>query len=151
MPSIARDPRTYALLLAATLTVMSNATISPALPGIQEQFSSTPDAALLTRLLVTAPSLTVALLAPFAGLLADRLGRRTELLLGVALYALAGTAGFWLGNLHLILASRLLLGVAVALIMTSQTALSATILRRAKEGASPATRLPPPTSEASSS
>ena len=123
MPSIGRDPRTYALLLAATLTVMSNATISPALPGIEEQFSATPDAALLTRLLVTAPSLTVALLAPFAGLLADRLGRRVQLLLGVALYALAGTAGFWLGDLHLILASRLVLGVAVALIMTSQTAL----------------------------
>jgi MFS family permease len=125
MASLVRDPKAIALLLAATLTVMSNATISPALPGIEAQFADTPDAALLTRLLVTAPSLTVALLAPFAGIMADRIGRRAQLLSGMALYALTGTAGYWLGDLHAILASRFLLGVAVALIMTSQTALVA--------------------------
>lgn len=118
-----RDPRGIALLLAATLTVMSNATISPALPGLEAMFSDTPDSALLTQLLVTAPSLTVALLAPFIGVAVDRIGARYLLICGVLIYGIAGTAGFWLNDLHEILASRFVLGLAVALTMTSQTAL----------------------------
>ncbi len=62
-----RDSRAVALLMAATLTVMANATISPALPGLQQLFADDPHSALLTRLLVTAPSLSIALLAPLAG------------------------------------------------------------------------------------
>lgn len=121
--SLLTHPRSIALLLVATLTVLSNATISPALPGLEAAFADTPDVALITRLLVTAPSLTVALLAPTAGVLVDRLGGRRLLILGVLVYALAGTAGFWLDDLNAILASRFVLGLAVALIMTSQTAL----------------------------
>tara|TARA_R110000824_G_scaffold24090_3_gene85354 strand:+ start:10039 stop:11214 length:1176 start_codon:yes stop_codon:yes gene_type:complete len=117
------DYRAFALLMAATLTVMSNATISPALPGLQAEFSANPNAEFLTRLLVTAPSLIVAVLAPFAGAAADRFGRRRQLLLGILIYGLAGTAGLWLNDLTSILASRLLLGAAVALVMTAQSAL----------------------------
>ncbi|QQA43600.1 MFS transporter [Pelagovum pacificum] len=123
MTTLFRDPRAYALLLAATLTIMSNATISPALPLIEQNFSDTPNAGLLTRLLVTAPSLVVAFLAPFAGGAADRFGRRRQLLVGTILYGIAGTAGLWLDSLMLILVSRLVLGAAVAMIMTSQSAL----------------------------
>jgi len=118
-----RDPRAIALLLAASLKVMANATISPALPGLEDLFASDPDAALLTRLLVPAPSLAVVVCAPLAGVAVDRFGRRRLLLSGVLLFAIAGCAGLFLPDLTAILASRLVLGVAVALIMTSQTAL----------------------------
>ena len=118
-----RDSRAIALLLAAMLTTMANATISPALPGLARLFAEEPDAALLTRLLVSAPSLSVALLAPLAGLAADRFGRRRLLLMGVVLFTIAGSAGLALPNLPAILVSRLVLGIAVALIMTAQTAL----------------------------
>jgi hypothetical protein len=37
-----RDGRAVALLMAATLTVMANATISPALPGLQQLFADDP-------------------------------------------------------------------------------------------------------------
>jgi len=120
---MASDPRVWALLLAATLTIMSNATITPALPGLQAMFPDTPNAALLTRLLVTAPSLLVALVAPFAGLASDRIGRRPLLIGGVLLYAVSGTIGAVLPTLEGIFASRLVLGIAVALIMTTQSAL----------------------------
>lgn len=120
---LARDPRVWALLLAATLTIMSNATITPALPGLEAMFADTPGAGLLTRLLVTAPSLLVALTAPFVGLASDRIGRRPLLLGGVLLYAMSGTVGAVLPSLEGIFASRLVLGVAVALIMTTQSAL----------------------------
>lgn len=71
---IATDPRTWALLMAATLTIMSNATISPALPGLEAQFPDNPSAGMLVRLLVTAPALAVALVAPLVGLAVDWIG-----------------------------------------------------------------------------
>lgn len=118
-----RDSRAVALLLAATLTVMANATISPALPGLERLFANEPHAALLTRMLVPAPSLSIALVAPLAGLAIDRFGRRLLLLAGIVLFVVSGSAGLYLPDLKAIFASRIVLGVAVALIMTAQTAL----------------------------
>jgi hypothetical protein len=57
-----QDPRAVALLMAASLTTMANATISPALPGLERLFADDPNAAMLVRLLVPAPSISVALL-----------------------------------------------------------------------------------------
>lgn len=118
-----RQPRAIALLMAASLTVMANAAISPALAGLEQEFADVPDAGFLVRLLVTAPSLGVLLTAPLAGWLTDRAGRRGVLLAGIWLFLLCGTAGYRLPDLHLMLASRFGLGIAVALIMTAQTAL----------------------------
>jgi MFS family permease len=118
-----QDPRAIALLMAASLTTMANATISPTLPGLERLFGEDPNAGMLVRLLVPAPSLSVAIFAPFAGLVADRYGRRRMLLAGVILFVIAGCAGLFLADLPTIFASRLVLGVAVALIMTAQTAL----------------------------
>ncbi|CAN7469565.1 MFS transporter [Bosea sp. LjRoot237] len=118
-----QDRRAIALLMAASLTTMANATIAPALPGLERLFADDPNAALLTRLLVPAPSLAVAICAPLAGLAADRIGRRRLLLFGVVLFVISGCAGLVLPDLPTIFASRLVLGVAVALIMTAQTAL----------------------------
>jgi MFS family permease len=118
-----RDSRAVVLLMAATLTVMANATISPALPGLQKLFAGDPNAALLARILVTAPSLSIALLAPLVGFAVDRIGRRVPLLAGIMLFVIAGSAGLYLPDLPSIFLSRIVLGVAVALIMTAQTAL----------------------------
>ncbi|WBU60104.1 MFS transporter [Paracoccus albus] len=123
MDRILLDPRAWGVMLAAMLTIMSNATITPALPGLQAMFSDNPRAELLTRLLITAPSLAVAIIAPFAGVMTDRLGRRKPLFTGLIIYALAGTAGLYLHSLEAILASRVVLGVGVAAIMTAQAAL----------------------------
>lgn len=120
---ICQEPRAVALLVAASLTTMANATISPALPGIERLFADDPNAVLLTRLLVPAPSLSVALFAPLAGFVADWSGRRAMLLTGVVLFVISGCPGLVLPDLPSIFASRLVLGVAVALIMTAQTAL----------------------------
>lgn len=121
--AIWRDHRAVALLMVATLTVMANATISPALPGLQHLFADEPHSELLTRLLVTAPSLSIAVLSPLVGLVVDRTGRRVPLLVGIILFVVAGSAGLYLPDLLTIFLSRIVLGVAVAFIMTAQTAL----------------------------
>ena len=122
-PPVWRDPRARALMIAASLTVMTAATISPALPGLERQFPRTEANAFLVRMLVSTPSLAVVLVAPFCGVIADRAGRRPMLLAGLVLFILAGSAGLILPTLPAILASRLVLGVALAMIMTAQSAL----------------------------
>ena len=115
--------RKTALLVVACLTVMSAATIAPALPRMAEAFGGAPNAELLSKLVLTAPAVAIALCAPFAGALVDRFGRVGILRGSLVLYGLAGAAGYVLDDLHAILASRAVLGVAVAGTMTSVTAL----------------------------
>lgn len=117
------DAVAVGLLLTASLKIMANATISPALPALEASFSEVPNAEYLTRFLVAAPSLTVILVAPLAGVLADRFGKGGLLVAGVILFVVAGSAGAYLPDLQSILVSRFALGAAVALTMTTQVAL----------------------------
>lgn len=119
-----RSPYLLPVLLAcATLTVMAGATIAPGLPGLLEHFADQPNADFLTRFILTVPGLAIAISAPIAGAIADKLGRRVLLHLGVALYILCGSAGLWLDDLILLLISRFLLGIAVGMIMVCSMAL----------------------------
>jgi MFS family permease len=116
--------RKTTLLLVGTLTIMSGATIAPALPAIEAWFEQTPDAALLTRLVLTIPAILIAFCAPLAGSLADRHGRRPLLIGSILLFGLAGMSGLAMESLYGLLAGRALLGVAVAGTMTAATALA---------------------------
>lgn len=108
---------TLTLLIAATMTIMAGATIAPALPEIDIVFG--PDEGLRVRLLLTITALAIAIGAPVAGALGDRLGRVRVLGGSVLLYLIAGSAGLYLSDLTFLLASRVLLGLAVAGVMTS--------------------------------
>lgn len=123
-PPILQERRALALLAIAPLMTVANAAISPALPGLEARFASDPYAEILTRMLVPAPSLAVILLGPLSGLWVDRHGRLKLLLVGLGLFAATGSAGLFLPDLRWIFASRLALGVAVAMVMTAAGALS---------------------------
>lgn len=110
--------RNIVLLLTSSLTIMSAATIAPSLPQMAEVFARVPRAEFLSKLLLTLPTLFIALAAPFAGSFADRNGRIKILLAAMVVYALAGASGFLLNNLYHILAGRVLLGLAIGVIMT---------------------------------
>ena len=113
------------LLLASTLTVMSGATISPSLPAMQAHFSEVANAEFWVRLVLTVPALFIVIGSPIAGQMVDRIGRK-PLLIGSAIsYGFAGSSGFVLNSLFVILAGRALLGLAVAGIMISATTLIA--------------------------
>ncbi|SDP42729.1 Predicted arabinose efflux permease, MFS family [Streptomyces sp. cf386] len=113
-----------ALLMAGScLPILGAVLIAPVLPKMQDHFASTPGAKALVPLALTVPALSLALLAPFAGVIVDRLGRKRLLVVTTVLYAVFGTAPLWLDSLGAIIAGRALVGVAEAAIMTCCTTL----------------------------
>ncbi len=111
------------LLLIATMGVMSGITIVASLPLMSKTFANIPNIEFLSKLMLTIPSIIIAIFAPIAGLLVDRYGRLKPLYIGMILFVLGGSSGFYLDNFYFILAGRALLGISVALLMTSSTAL----------------------------
>lgn len=111
------------LLLLAALTIMSGATIAPALPAMQAHFADQPNAELLVKLALTIVGLAIALSAPLSGVLADRVGRRPVLIGSLLLYALGGASGLVVSSLGALLVGRVILGLAVAGTMTAGGAL----------------------------
>ncbi|MGO2147826.1 MFS transporter [Halomonas sp. AOP7-E1-9] len=108
-------------MFASTMTVMSGAIIAPALPGISRHFSDHPQ--VLIQLILTLPALMITLFSPLMGYLADRFGRKPLLLMMLSIYGLAGGAGFLIDSVNLLLASRALMGIAVAGILSISTTL----------------------------
>ncbi|MFG6665652.1 MFS transporter [Halomonas sp. HNIBRBA4712] len=122
MTAISHSAHTKAVLLfASTMTVMSGAIISPALPGIGRFYDDTPQ--VLIQLILTLPALMITLFSPLMGYLADRFGRKPLLMLMLSVYGLAGASGFLINDVNLLLASRALMGVAVAGILSISTTL----------------------------
>ncbi|MFH9122330.1 MFS transporter [Streptomyces globisporus] len=111
------------LMAGSCLPVLGAVLLAPVLPRIQEHFDHVPGSAALVPVVLTVPALALALLAPFAGVIVDRLGRKRLLVIATALYAVFGTAPLWLESLHAIVVSRVLVGVTEAAIMTACTTL----------------------------
>src|SRR3954471_1689542 len=115
--------RVSLLMAGSCLPILGAVLIAPVLPKMQDHFASVPGAAALVPLALTVPALALALLAPFAGVFVDRVGRKRLLVVATVLYAVFGTAPLWLDSLDGIIASRALVGVAEAAIMTCCTTL----------------------------
>jgi MFS family permease len=115
--------RVTLLMAGSCLPILGAVLIAPVLPKMQNHFASTPGAKALVPLALTVPALALALLAPFAGVIVDRLGRKRLLIVTTLLYAVFGTAPLWLDSLGAIIASRVLVGVTEAAIMTCCTTL----------------------------
>ncbi|MDD5053412.1 MAG: MFS transporter [Sulfuricurvum sp.] len=112
-----------ALLGIAMLTVMSNAAIITSLPHLGEHFKHIPNIDLLSRLMITLPSIVVAVLAPFLGHLIHKTSTIKSALFGLSLFAVAGSSGLYLNDIYLLLISRMVLGIAIAVLMIVGTSL----------------------------
>lgn len=113
------------LLFTSCLPLLGATLLTPTLATIAGDFRDERMVGLLVPLIVTAPGAVIALIAPFAGSISDRLGRKRLLLAATFCYGLLGVAPVLLGDLLSIVASRILLGVCEAVLMTVCTALLA--------------------------
>ncbi len=120
------------LLVAGAMTVMSSAAISPSLPEMSVVFQDEQDAEFLVKLVLTLPTLSIAIFAPFAGIIIDKCGRKKLFVVSIILYGVTGASGFFLDSLFEILVSRALFGIALAGIMTTSIALIADYFEGAK-------------------
>lgn len=108
-----------ALLLASSLTMMAGSIVAPSLPAMALHYVEHANAEFLAKLVLTIPSLFIAVFALVIGALVNKIGRLNVLSISLALYAISGVSGFFLDGLYAILVGRALLGIAVAGIMTS--------------------------------
>lgn len=111
-PSI--GPAGQAVLTCACLfLVMGMFSFSVVLPLVAAAFPGNAGSALLAQLIGTAVGLAFAFASPVIGTLVDRHGYKLVLMWSALGFAVAGTSVVFLNSLYLILASRILLGIAV--------------------------------------
>jgi MFS family permease len=103
-----------------TLAIVS---LVPNLSQLFGHFRDVPNHELLVPMVLTVPSLCIALFAPVAGWLTDRWGRRRLLLISLVFYSVVGLLPLVLDNLYQIIASRFVVGLAEAAILTVGNAL----------------------------
>ncbi len=111
------------LILAAVMPVMAIISLVPVLPLLLQEFGAVAGAQFLVPVAITVPALCVAVFSPLAGWISDKFGRKPVLLVALLIYALIGLLPYFLTDVHHIIATRVILGVAEAAIMTVATAL----------------------------
>lgn len=100
------------------LPMMAVITLMPVIPTIRNNFSDIPNIDILAPLVISAPGLCVALFAPYAGYLVDKMGRRKLLLIFTILYGLGGILPFFIESFWWLIAGRMILGIGEAFILT---------------------------------
>lgn len=122
---IAGRPQGMLLMFMSCLPVLGAVLLAPVLPSMEQHFARTPNATALVPVTLTVPALMIGLLAPFAGSIVDRFGRKRLLVGALVTYALFGTAPLYLDGLPAIVLSRVGVGITEAAIMTCCTTLIA--------------------------
>jgi MFS family permease len=116
------------LLLPVTLSVMGIVLLVPVLPEILREYASAPGSEYVVQLgILTMPALCMLLFSAPAGWVADRFGRRPILIVSMIVYALFGAAPLLLqlSNVWVIVATRVVVGLCEAVVMTTTTAMIA--------------------------
>lgn len=111
------------LVLGSILGVFGVAAVAPVLPALMIAFQHVPNASFWVPALMTAPGLGAALLSPVMGMIGDRYGYRTPLILFCAFFALAGALPLILSDFTAIFLSRLFVGISLIGVVVLSTAL----------------------------
>lgn len=122
-PSVPGRATQATLVLVGSLVVMATAVVAPALPAIEAHFAGQAGAAYLVRLIVTLPALVIAVTAPLAGFVLDRLDRWPVVFWSLVAFVVFGAAGSVADSLEVLLATRAGLGLSVAFLMAGFTSL----------------------------
>lgn len=117
------------MLLGGALASLAMVSISSVLPAIDTALARTPADSLLVKQLIGAVGLAMMIGSLLAGFLIGRVAVRTILLTSTLAYVLAGTAGLYLSDLRVLVATRMLLGLSAALIQITALTLINTRLQ----------------------
>jgi len=110
------------LLLPITMAVMGVSLLITVVPLMYEHFKDIPHYDYLIQGgVMTMPAIWVVLFSPVAGLLADRVGRRSILMAAMIVYAGIGIAPALLDNLYAIIGTRIGVGICESIVMTVST------------------------------
>ena len=109
-----------ALLMASMMVLMGSAAVSPALHGIEVELETSK---FLASMVISLPSLVVAVFGFPMGYLADRVGLAKVLIASLLLFVVAGVSGYFCSDIYTLLATRVFLGVGIAGISTAATGL----------------------------
>lgn len=113
----------WTLVLINQLPAMAIVALMPVLPTLFQHFAHVPNKEVLVPMIITAPGICIALIAPFAGYFVDRFGRRKLLIPFVFLYGIGGIMPFFLDEFGPVFAGRLLLGVGEAFVLVTMNSL----------------------------
>ena len=123
-----------ALLGSGLLTALATSGLSPVLPKIESAYAGEPNAAFLTKAIVTIVGIAMIVASPLVGTFAHYFGRRRVLIWSYAIFTVAGIGGAFLDSLPGIVASRFLVGVGgAAAVIVSITLIGDMFQGRARE------------------
>ncbi len=111
-------PQGIIIIIIGFLPVMAIVALMPIVPSLRNTFSDLPNIDTLAPLALSAPGLLVAIFAPYAGYLTDKLGRRKLLLIFTLLYGIGGIMPFFIESFQALLTGRFILGIGEAFILT---------------------------------
>jgi MFS family permease len=107
------------MLCDAPLLAIIFTALPPVLPMLAEHFSQGDDGRLVAQMIMTAPSAGLIIGGALNGWMVDRCSPRSMYLLGLAMFALFGSAGMYLDSAAVLLGSRFLLGIAAMTVTTA--------------------------------
>lgn len=109
MTKLYRDPNLQIVFGVTLMAILSVSSIIPVLPHMARNVAGLTDASI--GLVITAFTLPGMLMAPVAGILGDRLGRKTLLIPSLFVFGIFGTACFFATDLTTLLTLRFLQGL----------------------------------------
>jgi len=117
-----KDRKLHVIFGITLIAVMGVASITPALPKIAKTLNLTSGQ---IALMISAFTFPGVFLTPIAGIVADRIGRKPVLIPALFIFAIAGSAIFFVHQFHYIIVLRILQGVGAAPLGSINTTLIA--------------------------
>ena len=117
-----KDRKLHVIFGITLIAVMGVATITPALPGIAKTLNLKSGQ---IALMISAFTFPGVFLTPIAGIIADRVGRKPVLIPSLFIFAIAGSAIFFVHSFHYIILLRIVQGVGAAPLGSINTTLVA--------------------------
>jgi len=124
----------FVMASTGTFLAMVFIVVSPMLPLVAEHFGGGKDGAFVAQWVLTMPSIGVIIGGPTTGWFVERVGARAVLFTCLVVFALAGMAGLLIDSQSLLLASRLVVGLAATGLVTAAMGLIVEIFTEQQRG-----------------